>query len=74
MILPLFRTQQPAVLDAGRGHPGVDAVLDPDGDGHGADAPALALEVGQDPTALPLLDGRDVELGQLVSPEGAADQ
>ena len=43
-------------------------LLDPDGDGHGADAPALALEVGQDPAPLPLLDGRDVEFGQLVAP------
>ena len=24
------RTQQPAVFDAGRGHPGVDSLLDPD--------------------------------------------
>ena len=44
------------------------------GDGDGADAPALALEVGQDPAAFPLLDGRDVELGQFVPPVGAADQ
>jgi hypothetical protein len=49
-------------------------VLHPDGDGDGADATAFALEVGQDPAAFPLLDGLDVELGQLVPPEGAANQ
>jgi hypothetical protein len=68
------RPQQPSLFDAGRGHPGVDALLDPDRDGHGADAPALALEVGQHPPSLPLLNGLDVKLGQLVPPEGAADQ
>ncbi len=41
---------------------------------HRADAPALALKVGQDPPSLALLDGLDVELGQLVAPQGAADQ
>ena len=49
-------------------------MLDPDGDGDGADASSLPFKVGQDPAAFPLLDGRDVELGQLVAPEGAADQ
>src|SRR5258705_1896556 len=44
------------------------------GDGDGADAPALALEVGQHPPALALLDGLRIELGQLVPPEGAVDQ
>ena len=34
------RTQQPTVLDAGCGHPGIDPVLDPDRDGDGADEPA----------------------------------
>ncbi len=76
MDLPALRdgTQQPALFDGGRGHPGVDFLLDPDGDGDGADAPALALEVGQHPPPLALLDGRDIELGQLVPSEGAADQ
>jgi hypothetical protein len=60
------RTQQPALIDAGRGQPGVDALLDPDGDGDGADAAALAFEVGQHPAPLSLLDGLDVKLGQLV--------
>ena len=75
LTFPLLdRAQQRAVFDAGRDHPGVDALLDPDGDGNGADAPALALKVGQDPPSLSLLDGLDIELGQLVAPEGAADQ
>jgi hypothetical protein len=38
------------------------------------DAPALALAVGQDPSCLPLLDGLDLKLGQLLAAEGAADQ
>jgi len=65
--------KQAAVFDAGRDHPGVDTLLDPDRDGDGADAPALALKVGQDPPSLSLLDGLDVELGQLVPPQGAAN-
>jgi hypothetical protein len=34
----------------------------------------LPSRVGQDPPSLALLDGLDVELGQLVPPEGAANQ
>jgi hypothetical protein len=49
-------------------------VLDPDRDGDGADAPALALKVGQHPAPLSLLDGLDVKLGQLIPPQRAADQ
>jgi hypothetical protein len=49
-------------------------VLDPDGDGDGTDAPALAFKVGQDPASLPLLNCRDVELCQFVATQGAADQ
>ncbi|WP_433967994.1 hypothetical protein [Tunturiibacter gelidiferens] len=75
-ILPALGdgAEQPAIFDPRRDHPGVDALLDPDRDGNGADAPAFALEVGQDPAPLPLLDSFDVALGQLVPPEGAADQ
>jgi len=43
----------------------VDVLLDPDDDGDGADAPAFALKVGQDPPSLALLNGLEVELGQL---------
>ena len=53
----------PAIFDAGSGHPAADSLLYPDRDGDGTDAPAFALEVGQDPPPLPLLDGLDVELG-----------
>src|SRR5258705_211035 len=66
--------RRPVIVDTGRGHPGVDAVLDPDRDGDGADASSLPFKVGQDPAALPLLDGLDIELGQLVAPQGAAHQ
>jgi hypothetical protein len=38
------------------------------------DAPALALEVGQDSSSLPLLDGLDLKLGQLIAAGGAANQ
>ncbi len=34
------------------------------------DAPALALEVGQDPSSLPLLDGLDLKLGSEVQWNG----
>jgi hypothetical protein len=54
-------------LRFGRGHPRVDALLDPDRNSQSPDAPALALEVGQNPPSLALLDGRDVELGQFAT-------
>ena len=68
------RSQQPAVFDACRGHPGVDSLLDPDRYGDGAYASSLPFEVGQDPAALPLLDGLDIERGQFLPPQGAANQ
>jgi hypothetical protein len=74
LIFPLLETERSAVFDAGCSYPGADAVLDPDRYCHGANAPALALEVCQDPAAFPLLDSFDVELGQLVPPQSAADQ
>lgn len=37
-------------------------------------ASSLPLEVGQNPSSLTPLDGLDLELGQLVPPEGATDQ
>ena len=42
------------------GHPGIDTLLDPDGDRD--DAAIFALEVGQHPPPFPLLDVLDVEL------------
>jgi hypothetical protein len=50
------RPQQAAVLDLGRCHPGVDSLLDPEWNCHGADSAALATKIGQDPPALPHLD------------------
>jgi hypothetical protein len=41
---------------------------------NGAETPALALEVGQNPAPLALLDGRYLEPGQFVPPQGAADR
>jgi hypothetical protein len=38
------------------------------------DAPALALEVGQDSSPLPPLDGLNLKLGQLITAKGAANQ
>jgi hypothetical protein len=38
------------------------------------DAPGLALEVGQDSSSLPLLDGLDLKPGQLIAAEGAVNQ
>jgi hypothetical protein len=45
-----------------------------DRDGDGADTPAFALEIGQHPPSLSLLNGLDVELGQLIPPQGTAHQ
>ena len=41
---------------------------------HVIDGGDFAAEIGQDPAPLALLDGLDLELGQLVPPQGAADQ
>ena len=68
------RPQQPAFLDPGRGHPGVDALLDPDGHGHRSDPSSLPHQVSQYPAALAQLDGLDLKRGQLLPTEGAADQ
>jgi len=48
------RSQEPAIFDAGRGHPSVDALLHPDRDGDGADATAFAFKFSQYPTPLSL--------------------
>ena len=60
------RPQQRPVFDSGRGLPRVDAVLDPDRDGNGPDAPSLPFQVGKDPAALSQLDGFDVERGEFL--------
>jgi hypothetical protein len=43
------RPQQAAVLYLGRDHPGVNSVLDPERNRHGADSAALPTKIGQDP-------------------------
>jgi hypothetical protein len=54
---------------------GIDSLLDPGGDGNGADASFLSFEIRQHPSALSLLDGFDVEPShQLGPPQGAANQ
>src|SRR5271170_7455756 len=68
------RPQQQAVLDFGRAHPGVDSLLDPDRDRDGANPPSLPCEIGEHPAAFPELYGLDIECGQLLPAEGAADQ
>ena len=67
-------SQEPALVDRGRGHPGVDPLLDPDRHGNRADASSLPFHITQDPAALPQLDGLDVERGELLAAQGAADQ
>ena len=56
--------KEPAFLDPGCGLPGDDAVLDPVRDRYGADAPAFAGEVGDDPAVLPHLDVFHRQRGQ----------
>jgi hypothetical protein len=57
------RPQQAAVLDLARDHPGVDSVLDPEWNCHGADSAALPTKIGQDPSALSHLDAVNVQTG-----------
>src|SRR5271156_156873 len=45
------RTQQPAVLDPGGAHPGVDSLLDPDRDRHRPNPPSLPFEIREHPAA-----------------------
>jgi hypothetical protein len=68
------RAQQTTVLDLGRDHPGVDSVLDPEWNCHGADSTALPTKIGQDPSALPHLDTVNVQTGQLLPAQGTAQQ
>ena len=42
------RAQQWSLLESDLGHPGIDALPDPDPDGDGADPATLAAEVGND--------------------------
>ena len=66
--------EQPAVLDPGRGLPGVDGLLDPQRNGYRPDAPSLPHQIGQDPAALPQLDRGHVQGREFLPAQGAADQ
>jgi hypothetical protein len=66
--------EQPAVFHARGGHPGVDSLLDPCRNSHGANPAPFSFEIGQHPTPFPQLDGIDIEPGQLLPAQGAADQ
>ena len=66
--------QEWALFDPGSHHPGVDAVLDPDRDGNRPDASSLPFQISQDPSALPQLDGTDVERGEFLPAQRTADQ
>ena len=68
------RPQQAAVLNLRRYHPGVDSLLDPDRDRDSSDSAALATKIGQDPSPLAHLDSVNVHAGQLLPPQGAAQQ
>ena len=66
--------QQKAVFDACRGLPGVDAVFNPYGNGHGANPAALAEEIDDHPSVLPHLDVLARQRCQLLSAQRTADQ
>src|SRR5271155_3850386 len=67
------RPQQPAVLDSGGAHPGVDPLLDPDRDRDRPDPPSLPCQIDEHPAALSELDRLDIEGGQLLPAKSAAD-
>ncbi len=66
--------QQRSLVDAGRGHPGVDSLLAPYRDGDGPHAPSLPFKIGQYPATFALLDRPDVERSELLPAQGATDQ
>ena len=49
-------------------------MFDPDRNRRGADPAALATQIGQDPSPLAHLDTVNVQAGQLLPPQGAAQQ
>src|ERR1017187_3408043 len=54
--------------------PFVNCCLDPVGDRHSTDMPALAHQIDQSPVVLPLLDVANLELGHLRPTEATAEQ
>ena len=49
-------------------------MLDPEGQGHGADPVALAAKISDDPAVFAHLNVLDCERGQFPSPQRAADE
>jgi len=66
--------QEWPLFNSGRRHPGIDAVLDPDRDGHGPDASSLPFQIRQHPAPLPELDGLNIQRSEFLPAKGAADQ
>ena len=62
------------IPDACRLSPFVDCCLDPIGDRHSTDMPALAHQIDQGPVFLPLLDIAKLELGNLGPAQTAAEK
>ncbi len=63
-----------AVFDAGHGLPGIEGVLDLEGDGRGTDPASLPHQVGQDPASFSHLQNLYLEGRELEPAQGAADQ
>ena len=65
--------EKPAVFHSRGGHPGVDSLLHPGRNRHGAHPAPFSFEVREDPAPFPQLNGIDIERGQLLPAQGAAD-
>jgi hypothetical protein len=65
-----YRPEQPPVFHARGGHPGVDSLLHPTRNGHGANPAIFSFEIGQHPPPFPHLDGIDIEPGELLVAQG----
>jgi hypothetical protein len=62
------------VFHACGGHPGVDSLLDPYRNSHGANPAPFSFEIGQHLPPFPQLDGIDIEHGEFLPAQGAADE
>ena len=70
----LHRPEEPSLFDLRIAHPGVDALLDPDRNRHGADASALVAEVSDHASVFSLLDTFDGESREFLPARSAAYQ
>ena len=68
------RPKQRPIGDAGGLSPAVDALLDPERHGNGTDAPSLPHQVDDRRPALALDDLLELQLGELLAAQPAADQ